>query len=200
MCGKVGTWFLGMGGKSSPNSLGRCAASIGRVVSSSATTSFFAEIYVDDLSLASGGSLEARSHTFTVALLAVAVLAWDKVSLGDRVMWIGAHLSVEHFGLSGAIPKDKLHAPARPDVPVPVSHSCTKGRSSVILREADVCGWDGPNAPSLRWHGLGFGLKFPSAVGARPLSALPGGTLVGAGSSLRGSRQGPSAHSIVSPR
>ena len=55
-------------------------------------------------------SLDERSRT----LLAIAVLgslhAWDKASLGDRVVWIGAQLSVEDFGISMAIPKDKLDA------------------------------------------------------------------------------------------
>ena len=80
--------------KSSPNIWGLFAAAIGRVVSSvSSGDEFRYEIYVDDPLLA---------RTFTIALLAIGVLgsplAWDKASLGDREVWIGAQLSVcKHY-------------------------------------------------------------------------------------------------------
>ena len=93
------------GRKSSANIWGQFAAATGRVVSSVfCGDEFRCEIYVDDPLVAAGGSLEAISRNFTVALLAVAVLgfllAWDKASLGGRVVWIGALLSVEDLGLS----------------------------------------------------------------------------------------------------
>ena len=77
-------------------------------------TSFVAREQRGSFLIADGGSLEVSSHTYTVALLAVAVLGfsfcWNSVGLGVRVEWIGAQLTVEGLGISGALPKDKLNA------------------------------------------------------------------------------------------
>ena len=51
-----------------------------------------------------------KDHAPSMFAVLGSFLAWDEASLRDRVVWIGAHLSVEDFGISVAIPKDKLDA------------------------------------------------------------------------------------------
>ena len=126
---------VGMGGKSSPNTWGRFAAANGRVVSSVFSgDEFRCEIYVDDTFLDAGDSLGERSRTFIFALLAIAVLgsplAWDIASLGDRELW---KTSAPQRPFQRTSPM-----PCTPDVPVPVSHSCTKNDIRSILPEAFV--------------------------------------------------------------
>ena len=83
---------LCMGGKSAPTIWGRFGAAIGRVVSSVADPARFRmEVYVDDPLLASVGSTQQRTLTFTKSLLVLAVLgfplAWAKASLGTSIVW-----------------------------------------------------------------------------------------------------------------
>ena len=98
MCGMVGSRclvfkVLGMGGKSSPNVWGWLAAAIGRVVSSVfCGDEIPCEICVDDPLLAAGRSLGERSRTFTVALLAIAVLGspWLGTKPVSVTVWCGS--------------------------------------------------------------------------------------------------------------
>ena len=61
----------------------------------------------------------------------------------------------------------------------PVSHNSTRKKDTLsFCDDLCVCCGHGPDVPALRWYGsAGVGLNLPIAVGARPLSALPGGAL-----------------------
>ena len=73
MCGKVGTRFLRW--KVLTHVWGWFAVAIGRVVPSACSgDEFRCDIHADDHLLVAGGSFGERSRTFTVALLAIAVL------------------------------------------------------------------------------------------------------------------------------
>ena len=136
--------------------------------------------------------------------------SWDPPSLGAKSVsvtaWCGSPLTSQLKTSALRCPcKGQARCLARPDVPVPVRHSCTETRLSVILRQAVVRGWCGPNAWALRWHGLGgVGLQFPSAAVARTLSALPSGAFVAGGPLLPGSGDlsrmwAPGPHALPRP-
>ena len=117
-CGKIGNLFvvflvLCMGGRSAPNQWGRFAAFLGRLVASLFDpTEFRSEIYVDDPIMAARGDIERRDALFTVAMLVLNLtgfpLAWEKGTVGAKVVWIGAQLSSLAGGIEVSIPEDKL--------------------------------------------------------------------------------------------
>ena len=117
-CGKIGNTFvvflvLCMGGRSAPNQWGRFAACLGRLVASLfSNAEFRTEIYVDDPLMAARGNQAQRDKLFTIAMLVLQLtgfpLAWDKGTVGRRVVWIGAQLSSLQDGVQVSIPADKL--------------------------------------------------------------------------------------------
>ena len=145
-----------------------------------------------------GGCLEGRTRTLPVALLAVAflgfLLAWEKASLGDRMVWIGAQLSVEVSQWPTQRTSSRPCATRRPSYCQPRSH--VRGLSGQSVSSYPVLlAWSPRSGPSLTWSGRCGPL--PVAVGARRLSALQGGALVVAGSLLKG--PGLPARSVVCP-
>ena len=100
-------------------------------------------------------------------------------SIGDRVvLWIGAQLSVEDFGISVAIPQDKLDA---------LHRQTSQFLSATIAQKKALPSFCSKHAfvDGMVWVALAS--SSPVAVGTRPLSAVPSGALVVAGSLLRGS-------------
>ena len=182
MCAMVGARHLvfevlGMGGRSSPNIWGRLAAAIGRVVSSVFNgDEFRCEIHVGDPLLAAGGSPGERSRIFTVALLAIAVLgfslSWDKACLGDRVVWVGAQLSIENSGVSVAIPEDELEAFRRQTAQfLSTNVARKKDLRSFCGKLSFVAGMVPPRCGlSLTW----FGRHWPHTPGCRWISFTVG--------------------------
>ena len=112
-----------------------------------------------------------KDHAPSMFAVLGSLLAVDEASLRDRVVWIGAQLSVEDFGISVAIPKDKLDA---------MHGQTTRFLSATDAQKKDLRSFCG------KLSFVAGMVQLQIAVGTRPLSTLPG-ALVVAGSPLRGS-------------
>ena len=117
-CGRLGNLYIAfevlcMGLKSAPDIWGRFAACLGRILASVFEPWLFrSEIYMDDPLMAASGDEHTRDVTFTIALLILQCsgfpLAWNKSTLGTKVVWIGAQLSNLDHSVEVSIPQDKL--------------------------------------------------------------------------------------------
>ena len=155
LCGKVCTQFfvfnvLGMGGKFLPNIWSQLAAAIGRVVSSVfRCDEFLCEIYEDDPSWPlEEAFLKDRKPSLSRCWPSP---SWDSSKFGtwpvSVTVWFGSAPSSQLKTSSSQWPFQRtslMPCTATRD------HSCTKERSPIILRQAFVCCWCGPDAAALR--------------------------------------------------